>query len=416
MRAPSWARRTFASLANPNYARFFTGYALSFTGTWMQSVALAWLVLQLTDSPALLGVVVALQSLPTLVIGPYAGVIVDRVNRRRLLIVTQALGATQATLLAALTLTGHITFLWALALTLMLGLINAFDMPGRQAFVREMVTGDQVRNAVSLNAVLMNAARAVGPAIGGLLIAGFGVGTCFAVNAITYTGSILAYLTMNTSQLRVVEPTPRAKGQLREGLAYVRRSPHLLIPLLMMGLIGTLTYEFQVTLPSLAIDTFNGDASSLGFLTGAVGIGAIFGGLTSASRPSVSMRTLIGSATAFGVMTLLASLSPSVAIASAMLVGVGFASAWYMSSTNTALQLGSDPQMRGRVMSLYSVAFIGTTPIGGPIMGAIAEASGARWALGIGAVAALFAALLGLTVVRRMPDEQRAGIARSTTL
>ena len=413
MRSPAWARRTFASLSNRNYARFFTGYALSFTGTWMQSVALAWLVLQLTDSPALLGLVVALQSLPTLVIGPYAGVIVDRVNRRRLLLVTQTLGAVQAIVLAALTLTGHITYVWALVLTLMLGLINAFDMPGRQAFIREMVSVDQVRNAVSLNAVLMNAARAVGPAIGGLLIAGFGVGTCFAANALTYTGSILAYLSMNKAELRVVPPTPRAKGQLREGLAYVRRSPQLLMPLLMMTVIGTLTYEFQVTLPSLAIGTFGGDASSLGFLTGAVGVGAIFGGLTSASRPSVSMRTLIGSASAFGLMTLFASVSPSVAVASTMLVGVGFASAWYMSSTNTALQLGADPQMRGRVMSLYSVAFIGTTPIGGPVMGLIAEAAGARWALGIGAVAALLAAVLGLMVMRRMTDEQRA-LSRAT--
>lgn len=413
MRSPAWARRTFASLSNRNYAKFFTGYALSFTGTWMQSVALAWLVLQLTNSPALLGLVVALQSLPTLVIGPYAGVIVDRVNRRRLLMVTQTLGATQAILLAALTLTGHITYIWALVLTLMLGLINAFDMPGRQAFVREMVSVDEVRNAVSLNAVLMNAARAVGPAIGGLLIASFGVGTCFAVNALTYTGSIIAYLTMNKAELRTVPPTPRAKGQLREGLAYVRRSPNLLMPLLMMTIIGTLTYEFHVTLPSLAIETFGGNASSLGFLTGAVGVGAIFGGLTSASRPSVSMRTLIGSATAFGVMTLLTSLSPSVAVASAMLVGVGFASAWYMSSTNTALQLGADPHMRGRVMSLYSVAFIGTTPIGGPIMGVIAEAAGARWALGIGAAAALLAAVLGVTVMRRMSEEHRT-LTRTT--
>lgn len=408
MRSPEWARRTFSSLSNRNYAKFFTGYALSFTGTWMQSVALAWLVLQLTDSPALLGLVVALQALPMLVVGPYAGVIVDRVNRRRLLMVTQTLGATQATVLAILTLTGHITYIWALVLTLMLGLINAFDMPGRQAFVREMVSADQVRNAVSLNAVLMSAARAVGPAIGGLLIAGFGVGACFAVNALTYTGSILAYLSMNKAELRVVLPAPRAKGQLREGLAYVRRSPQLLMPLLMMAIIGTLTYEFQVTLPAMAIDTFAGNASSLGFLTGAVGVGAIFGGLTSASRPSVSMRTLVGSAAAFGLMTLLTSLSPSVAVASTTLVGVGFASAWYMSSTNTALQLGSNPHMRGRVMSLYSVAFVGTTPLGGPIMGVIAEAAGARLALGIGAVAALLAALLGLTVMRTMSEEQRA--------
>lgn len=408
MRSPEWARRTFSSLSNRNYAKFFTGYALSFTGTWMQSVALAWLVLQLTDSPALLGLVVALQALPMLVVGPYAGVIVDRVNRRRLLLVTQTLGATQATVLAILTLTGHITYIWALVLTLMLGLINAFDMPGRQAFVREMVSADQVRNAVSLNAVLMSAARAVGPAIGGLLIAGFGVGACFAVNALTYTGSIVAYLSMNKAELRVVLPAPRAKGQLREGLAYVRRSPQLLMPLLMMAIIGTLTYEFQVTLPAMAIDTFAGNASSLGFLTGAVGVGAIFGGLTSASRPSVSMRTLVGSAAAFGLMTLLTSLSPSVAVASTTLVGVGFASAWYMSSTNTALQLGSNPHMRGRVMSLYSVAFVGTTPLGGPIMGVIAEAAGARLALGIGAVAALLAALLGLTVMRTMSEEQRA--------
>lgn len=396
-----WSTRAFASLANPNYARFFAGQALSLIGTWMQSVALAWLVLQLTGSASSLGIAVALQTLPILLLGPYGGLVVDRVDKRRLLILTQALSGVQALVLAILVMHGDASYPIVLALTLSLGLINAFDQPARLSFVREMVAAEEVRNAVSLNAVLMNAARSIGPGIGGVLIATSGVAACFLANAVSFLAAIIAYLSMNRALLHRGTPTPRAPRQLRDGFSYVRRTPVLLVPLTMMAIIGTLTFEFAVTLPALATQTFDGDASSIGLLTSAMGVGAIVGGLTSATQTRVSPGTLVGSALGFSIGVLLTAIAPNIALASLALVIVGIASAWFMAAGNTTLQLHSNPQMRGRVMALWSVAFIGSTPIGGPIVGFIAEQANARWALGVGAVAAAVAALIGVLARRQ---------------
>jgi MFS family permease len=408
-RSASWSARTFASLDEPNYRRFFIGQAVSLTGTWMQSVALAWLVLELTHSPTWLGFAIALQFVPVLFLGPYGGVIVDRLDKRRLIIATQCAAAVQALVLGILAATGNASLAWVLVLSAASGLINVLDNPARQAFVREMVAADQVRNAVSLNAVLVNVARAVGPAVAGILIATIGVGVCFIINAASFAAAIIAYATMNTSTLNPSTPVARAPGQLRAGLAYVRRSPDLLVPLLMMALVGTLTYEFQVSLPALATETFGGDARSYGLITAAMGVGAVIGGLASAGRAATGIGPMATAAAAFGVTDLITALTPTAVWAGISLIAVGASSIWFLSLANATIQVSSSAAMRGRVMALWSVAFLGSTPIGGPLIGWVAETFSPRWALAVGAAAALAAAALGAVALRR----QRATALRN---
>lgn len=386
---------TFASLSVPNYRKFFLGQAVSLAGTWMQSVAMAWLVLQLTGSATWLGLNVALQTLPVLLLGPYAGVVVDRVDKRRLLVATQLVSACLALVLAVLTIDQRVTLGWVVLLSLLLGLVQAFDNPARQAFVREMVPGRLVRNAVTLNSVVVNVARAVGPAVGGVLIAWIGVGACFAVNAASFLAVIAAYLLMDVDQLRTPEPVPQEKGQLRAGLAYVWRTPGLRVPLLMMGLVGTLTYEFQVSLPALVTGTFHDGATALGWVTAAMGVGAVVGGLATAGRRATGTPVVTAAAAAFGVATLLLAVMPTVYAAGAALLLVGAASIWFLSTGNATLQMTAEPQMRGRVMALWAVAFLGTTPVGGPLIGWVSQQAGARVALALGGAAALVAAAYG---------------------
>ena len=386
---------TFASLAIPNYRKFFLGQAVSLAGTWMQSVALAWLVLQLTGSATWLGLNIALQTLPVLLLGPYAGVVVDRVDKRRLLVGTQLTAAVLALVLAVLTLDHRITLGWVLVLSVLLGIVTAFDNPARQAFVREMVPGRLVRNAVTLNSVVVNVSRAVGPAIGGVLIAWLGVGACFAFNAASFLAVVGAYLAMDVAALRTPAPVPHEKGQLRAGFSYVWRTPGLRIPLLMMALVGTLTYEFQVSLSALVTGTFHDGATALGWITAAMGVGAVVGGLVTAGRRATGTKVVAVAAGAFGAATLLLAVMPTVYTAAAALLLVGAASIWFLSTGNATLQMTAEPQMRGRVMALWAVAFLGTTPVGGPLVGWVAQEVGPRWALALGGVAALVASAYG---------------------
>lgn len=397
----SWSRRTFASMGNVNYRRFFIGQSVSQTGTWMQSVAMAWLVLQLTHSATWLGLAIALQFIPVLLLGPYGGVLVDRLDKRRLIIGTQSAAALQALALGVLALTGTASLGWVLALSIGLGLINVLDNPARQAFVREMVLPEQVRNAVSLNSVLVNVARAVGPAVAGVLIATVGVDVCFLVNSASFAAVIIAFATMDPGQLTPTTPLARAPGQLREGLRYVRRTPALLVPLLMMTLVGTLTYEFQVALPAFATASLDGDARTYGLITAAMGVGAVIGGLASAGMTVTGIGTMVAAATTFGATDLLTALAPTAALATLALVAVGASSIWFLATGNAILQLSSSAAMRGRVMALWSVAFLGSTPIGGPIIGWVAEHAGPRWALALGGAAAVAAAAMGALAMRR---------------
>ena len=304
-------RRTFAALANPNYRRWYAGQGISLIGTWMQTIAQGWLVYTLSGSGTELGLVVALQMVPVLILAPYAGVIADRVDKRRLIIAVQAVMGVLALILGLLTVTGAVQLWQVFVLAAALGVATAFDNPTRQSFVIELVGEEHVRNAVTLNSVLVNAARAVGPAVAGILIATVGVSVCFLVNSVSYLAVIASLLMLDRSALRPSLPAPRARGQLREGLRYVASTPALAIPLAMMAVIGALAYEFQVVLPIVARETFGGGAEVYGFLTAAMGVGAVVGGLVVAGSGRTGTRAVITASFAFGVAILLAAAAPT---------------------------------------------------------------------------------------------------------
>ncbi|EME16379.1 MFS transporter [Rhodococcus triatomae] len=394
-------RDTFAALAVPNFRRYFAGQAVSMAGTWMQAVAQSWLVLQLTESATAIGYVVALQTLPVLVLGPYGGVVADRIDKRRLMIGLQSMMGLLALVLGLLTVTGAVELWHVYVLAFLLGLNNCFENPARQAFVLEMVGPDVLRNAVSLNSVLVNAARAVGPAVAGIVIAAGGLGVCFLLNAASFVAVVLSLIRLDVDELRPSPPAARAPGQLREGLRYVAGEPTLLVPLLMMALVGCLAYEFQVVLPVLAQDSFGGDASVYGFMTAAMGVGAVVGGLFVAARGRTGLPALISTSMVFGVVIAASALAPTLWLELFALLLVGAGSVAFLSIGNSTLQLEAEPHMRGRVMALWSVAFLGSTPIGGPIAGAVSQHLGARVGLLMGAVTCVVAGLLGLLVVRR---------------
>ena len=387
---------TFPALAIPNYRRYLRGQSVSLMGTWMQMTAQAWLVLTLSDSASALGVIVALQTLPVLVLGPYGGVIADRVNKLRLMISLQTAMGVQALILGLLTVTGEVRLWQVGVLAALLGLNNAFENPARQSFMLEMVGRDSLRTAVSLNSTMVNLARVVGPAIGGVLIATTGVGVCFLINAASFIVVIWTLVRLDRSEITPSTPLVRGKGQLREGLRYVARTPELGIPLLMMALAGVFAFEFQVTLPVLAKQALDQGSEGFGLMTAAMGVGAVGGGLLVAARGKTGLRPLTIAAAAFGVVLLLAAMAPTLPLALGALVLVGWGSVTFMAIGNTTLQLAAAPEMRGRVMSLWFVAFQGSTPIGGPLLGWAMGWAGARVGLGVGGVACLVVAGIGL--------------------
>ena len=403
-------RATFAALAIPNYRRYFCGQAVSLIGTWMQMTAQAWLVLTLTHSATMLGLVVALQALPVLLLGPYGGVVADRVDKRRLMVVLQALMGLQALILGVLTVTGEVRFWQVAVLAVALGANNAFESPCRQSFILEMVGPGALRNAVSLNSVLMNAARTIGPAIAGVLIATVGLGVCFLLNSVSFIAVIGSLVTLHRPALRPTAPVARERGQLREGLRYASRTPELTIPLVMMVFIGMLAYEFQVTLPVLAHQVFHQGAAVFGLMTASMGVGAVVGGLYTAARGRTGLRPLLIAASAFGVLILALSAAPTLPVALVLLLFVGAASVSFTAISNTTLQLASAPNMRGRVMSLWLVAFQGSTPLGGPIIGWVCAWAGPRVGLGVGGVTCVLVALAALLFLRSRPrPARRAG-------
>ena len=408
-------RTTFAAFAIPNYRRYISGQSISLIGTWMQMAAQSWLVLTITRSATTLGLIVALQTLPVLLLGPYGGVIADRVDKLRLMIVLQIAMGVQALVLGVLTVTGSVR-LWEIGvLAALLGLNNAFENPARQSFMLEMVGPENLRNAVSLNSVLVNVARVIGPAVAGVLIATVGEGVCFLVNAASFVAVVTSLSLLDRSAITPSAPTRRAPGQLREGLRYVRRTPELGVPLLMMGLAGALAYEFQVTLPVMARQGLHAGATAYGFMTAAMGVGAVIGGLFVAARGRTGLPPLVLAASAFGLVLLFAAVAPNLPVEIFALALAGGASISFMSTGNSTLQLTAAPGMRGRVMSLWFVAFQGSTPIGGPIVGWVMAQAGARAGLGLGGVTCLLVALLGLIALRRLGGgtlRSRFGAAR----
>jgi MFS family permease len=390
------SRVTFAALSVPNYRHYIGGQSISQIGTWMQMTAQAWLVLTLTHSSTWLGAVIALQTLPVLLLAPYGGVIADRMDKRRLMIGLQSAMGLQALALGVLTITGAVR-VWEIGvLAALLGLNNAFENPARQSFMLELVGSEHLRNAVTLNSVLVNVARIVGPAIAGVLIATAGEGICFLANAASFGAVVASLATLNRSALEPTTPAPRARGQLREGLRYVAKTRELALPLLMMGVVGCLTYEFQVSLPVMARSGLHVGATGYGFMTAAMGVGAVIGGLLVAAKGKTGLRQLTVAVTAFGVAMTLATLAPSLPLEVVALALAGAASIAFMSTGNSTLQLRAQPSMRGRVMALWFVAFQGSTPIGGPIIGWLIALAGPRTGLGVGALTCFAAALVGL--------------------
>ncbi|HEX3393054.1 MAG TPA: MFS transporter [Acidimicrobiales bacterium] len=395
-------RRTVSSLKVRNFRLYFFGQMVSLSGTWMQSVAQAWLVLKLTGSGTALGLVVALQFLPVLVLGPLGGLVADRCDKRRLLYATQ----TSAGLLAlalGLLVSFDVVRLWMVfVLAGGFGLVNAVDSPARQTFVHEMVGSGELPNAVTLNSVMVNLARAVGPAVAGALIATVGLGPCFLINAGSYLAVLTALRLMRAHELQPTIPQPRAKGQIREGFRYVRATPALSTPLLMMAVIGTLAYEFGVILPLMARFTFHGDAGTYGLMSSCMGVGSVVGGLYAASHRRVGATALALDAVAFGVVLVMAAVAPNLAVELVALFLIGVASIGFLSLGNATLQLTTAPEMRGRVMALWSVAFLGSTPVGGPVVGWIGQNVGPRYGLGVGGLAALAAGGLAYRSLARI--------------
>jgi MFS family permease len=384
--------RTFTSLRVPNYRRYFTGQVVSISGNWMQNVATMWLMVKLTGSGVSVGLTAAMQFLPILLFGAWGGLLADRMPKRRLLTFTQAAMVVPTGTLFLLTVTGAVRPWMVLALVLVQGAINAIDNPARQAFVVEMVGADRVVNAVALNSVIVHSSRILGPAAAGAVIALLGIGPCFAINALSFVAMLVALRLMDPQQLRAPKPLARTGGELRAALRYVRRTPELFIPLAMMVLVGTVSYNFQVLLPLLASFTWQGTAATYAGLTAAMGLGSVAGALAAGARGRVSPRLLISAALAFGTAELLVAIAPTLPLQIIALLPLGAASVTFAAGINSSLQIAVEPAMRGRVMALYSVVFLGSTPIGAPLVGWLAEAAGPRAGLLAGAAAALIAA------------------------
>ncbi len=385
-------RRSFDSLAVPNYRRYFAGQLVSLSGNWMQTVAEVWLVLGLTHSGVAVGLTTALQFLPILLFGAWGGLLADRLAKRSLLIATQALMAVPALALFGLSLAGAVTPLIVYALVFARGAVNAVDNPTRQSFVIEMVGADRLVNAVSLNSVLVHCARIAGPALAGILIATVGVEPCFALNAATFGVMILALWGMEPGALQAAAPVERRAGGIREALAYVRRTPELAVPLGLMALVGTFGFNFQVILPLLARFSFDGGAGAYAALLCAMGAGSVVGALVTGARGRTGLGVVGRAALAFGLLALLAAAMPALALELPVLALLGAASVTFAASVNSSVQLAVSPQMRGRVMALYAMVFLGSTAVGGPIAGWLAEAYDARVALLLAASAGLGAA------------------------
>lgn len=391
---------TFSSLQVRNYRLYYAGQAISISGTWMQSVAQAWLVLQLTNSGTALGLVAALQYLPVLVLGPWGGVIADRLPKRQLLCATQSAFAILALILGILVASGWVRLWMVAALALGSGLINVIDSPTSESFVVEVVGDTRLRNALALNSSLRSMARIIGPSIAAGLMVAVGLAPCFILNGLSYVAVVTMLLLMRASELQTPRPAPRGRGELVEGFRYVSSAPALRSILIILGIVGTFNY-FSVSLPMVAESAFHGNAGSYAVLTAALGAGAAFGGLAIASRRTATFQELLFATLLFGLTVLLAATMPSLLSAAGALVVVGAFSVAVNSVGNTALQLQTAPHMRGRVMGFWAIVSVGSTAIGALIIGFIGQHAGAQWALATGGLAALMAAVYGAAAMRR---------------
>jgi MFS family permease len=386
---------TFTSLRYPNYRLWFGGALVANIGTWMQRVAQDWLVLTvLTDeSGVAVGTVTALQFAPVLLLSVWAGVLADRLNRRLLLIVTQLAQAVLALGLGALVLLGHVELWHVYVFAVLLGVVAAVDGPVRQTFVAELVPADKLSNAVGLNSTSFNAARLIGPGLAGLAIAWIGIGWVFVFNGVSFVATIVALLRMRTSELHRMPSAKRnEKGQIRAGMRYVRNRSDIVVIMVVVGVVSTFGLNFQLTSALMARTEFGKGAGEYGILGSILAIGSLTGALLAARRERPRVRLVIGAAFAFGVATGVMALMPTYPAFAVACIPVGLASLTMMTAANSTIQMSTDPAMRGRVMAIYMMVFLGATPIGSPVVGWIGQEYGARWAIGIGSISALLVA------------------------
>lgn len=397
---------TFRSLSHPNYRRYAAGSLVSNTGTWMQRVAQDWLVLMLTGSGAAIGITTGLQFLPFLLLSPWAGLVADRIPKRRLLQITNVAMAVPALVLGVLAVTGTVQIWHVYVLALVLGVASAFDAPARQSFVSEIVGPDDLANAVGLNSASFNTARLVGPALAGLLIAGFGggvggTGWVILLNGLSYVAPVLTLRALDASLLRTPEPSVRRPGQLREGVAYVRGRPDLLLLLGIVFSAGTFGLNFQMTSALMATEVFGKGPAEYGLLGTFLAVGSLTGSLVAARRVRVRHRLVVGAALAFGAIEVVAGLAPSYVVFALLCPLLGLSALTMITSANAHLQLSTAPEMRGRVMALYMMIFIGGTPLGAPFIGWVGEAYGARWTLVVGGLLTMLGTLVASALFLR---------------
>jgi MFS family permease len=395
------AAETFASLRVRNFRLFFGGQLVSQVGNWMTLVAQTLLVLQLTDSGVAIGVLAAAQFGPVLVLGAWAGLVADRSDKRRLLLTVQTLAMAQSFVLAALAFTESPPVAAIYAVAFVGGITTAFDNPARRSFVVEMVPGDAINNAVSLNSALMTSSRVFGPALAGLLVTTVGFGWTFVLDGVSYLAVLAALWAMRTGELHPAPVTPKGKGQVREGLRYAAGVPELRVPLLMMAVVGTLAFNFQVVFPLFTIRDLGGTEQTFTILFSVISLGSFVGALVAARRTEVDVRTVSVAALGFGAGLAAMAVAPTLPVAFAVGLVVGFGGIAFLTASTAIVQIQADPTMRGRVLALQAMVFLGSTPIGGPLVGWIADTWGARWAVGAGAVGTLAAGAWGLATVRR---------------
>ena len=410
-RLASATRETFASFRVRNFRLFFMGQGISQIGNWLTLIAQTLLVLDLTGDGVAVGLLVACQFAPVLILGAWAGLVADRSDKRRLLFIVQVGAMAQSFVLAGLAFMDEPPLVAIYVVAAFGGLCMAFDNPARRAFVVEMVPEDMVHNAVSLNSAMMTSSRVIGPALGGLLITTVGYGWAFALDGFSYIAVLVGLWLMRTEDLRPSTPAPRGKGQVREGLRYVRRTPVLFVPLVMMLFVGTLAFNFQVTLPLLVTRTFDRSKVAFTVLFSVISLGSLVGALWTARRRTIGVADVIRASLGFGLALLALAMAPTVAWAFPLGFVLGMTSIGFLTASTAIVQTEAAPEMRGRVLALQAMVFLGSTPIGGPIVGAIAEYVGPRWAVAVGGVAALGAAAWGTLALR---DQRRRDEAELT--
>ncbi len=394
-------RQTFLSLRHRNFRLYFTGQLISNTGNWLTTVALTLLVLEITGSGLAVGLVAACQFGPILILSPWAGAVADRSDKRRFLIATQSLEMVESVGLAILAFLPHPPLAGLYVLAIAGGILLAFDNPMRRSFVSEMVAPDAIPNAVVLYSTVVNISRVFGPALAGLLIVTLGYGWCFSIDAASYIAVLICLFMMRDHELNRRPPQPRHGGEVREGLRYVRATPSLWVSFVMLAAIGTLAYNFNVTLPLFVTDSLARSATVFTVLYSVLSAGAVVSGLVVAHRGLVEMRHIIAGAIAMGVSLLLLASVPTVALAIPVVFLVGMSSILYLTPTTAIVQVEGRHEMHGRVLALQTVLVAGTTPFGGPLLGWLADTVGGRAPLVLGGVACLGAAAFGWIAHRR---------------